>query len=99
MLKRHFIKHLVRTRLLGEARTEEELTEKLRNRHPDVLRAITRDPRYLLFRLVHRWRPLMRLLFKYYVKQEAFHTDLVTTSVLPEHHGAYHGLKKPANES
>jgi glycosyltransferase involved in cell wall biosynthesis len=99
LLKRYFIKTVVRTRLLGESRTEAELTERLRDQHPGVMKAIVRDPRYQLFNLVHRWRPVMRLIFRHYVKQEGFHTDLVTTVVLPEHHGTYHGLKKPPKES
>ena len=99
LLKRYFVKHMVRTRLLGESRAEAELIKRLGNHHPDVLSAIMRDPRYQLFKLIHRWPPLVRLFFKYYVKQEAFHTDIVTTAVLPEHHGPYHGLKKSAKES
>jgi glycosyltransferase involved in cell wall biosynthesis len=99
LLKRNFIKHLVRAKLLGQPRTEQELAKRLGEQYPDVLSAIIRDPRYKLFKLVSRWRPVTRLIFKYYVKQEGFYRDLVTTAVQPEHHEAYHGLKKSAKES
>jgi hypothetical protein len=99
LLKRYFAKHLVRTLLLGESRTEAALIDRLREHQPDVLSAVMRDPRYQLFKLLNRWPLLVRLLFKYYVKQEAFYTDIVTTTVLPEHHGPYHGLKSSVKGS
>lgn len=99
LLKRYYLKHIVRARLLGESRTEDRLKERLRLKDPELWRAIRRDPRYQLFKVIYRFRPLMRLVFKYYLKQEGFHTDLLTTVVSPEHHATYHGLKSTIKKS
>jgi glycosyltransferase involved in cell wall biosynthesis len=99
LLKRYFAKHLVRTRLLGQVQTEAELIERLRDRHPDVLTDIRRDPRYQLFKLAQRCPPLVKLVFKHYVKQEGLYKDIVTTTVTSEHHAPYPGLKTPSKES
>jgi hypothetical protein len=97
LLKRYFLKQLVRVRLLGQSQTEAHLKDKLRERYPQLSKEMMRDVRYKAFLLACRWKPLMRFGFKYYVKQEGFYEDLVTSSVLPEHHQAYHGLKRTAS--
>jgi hypothetical protein len=79
LLKRYFAKTWCEHGCWGSHETEAELTARLREQQPDVLSAIVRDPRYQLFKLMNRWPPLVRLVFKHYVKQEAFYTDIVTT--------------------
>jgi hypothetical protein len=96
LLKRYFLKQLVRVRLLEQSQTEARLKEKLRERYPELSKEMMRDVRYKVFLLASKWKPLMRLLFKYYVKQEGFYQDLMTSAVLPEHHETYHGLKSAA---
>ncbi len=93
LLSRYFLKHLVRIRLLGQPHMEATFKQKLRERYPDLAETILRDVRYRAFLLAHKCQPLMRLIFKYYMKQEAFYKDLVSSAVLPEHHDTYHGLK------
>lgn len=96
LLKRYFLKQLVRARLLEQSQTEARLKEKLRERYPELSKEIMRDVRYKAFLLASKWKPIMRLGFKYYVKQEGFYEDLITSPALPEHHETYHGLKKAA---
>ncbi len=94
LIKRYFLKQLVRMQLLQQPQSEAHLKEKLRERHPELSKEMFRDLRYRAFLLINKWKPMMRLLFKYYVKQEAFYKDLMISPVLPEHHQAYHGLKQ-----
>jgi glycosyltransferase involved in cell wall biosynthesis len=96
LLKRYFLKQLVRVRILEQSQTEARLKEKLRERYPELSKEIMRDVRYKAFLLASKWKPIMRLGFKYYVKQEGFYEDLITSPALPEHHEAYHGLNRTA---
>lgn len=93
LLKRYFLKHMVRALLLKQAETQALLEDKLRERYPELFEKIMRDVRYRLFKLVYRSKTITRLIFKYYVKQEGFYADLLTTTVQPEQHRAYHGLE------
>jgi glycosyltransferase involved in cell wall biosynthesis len=80
LLKRYFLKHLIRVLLLRQRETEVLFQKKIRERYPELSDEISRDVRYRLFRLVHRYEPLTELIFKYYVKQESFHKELLNTT-------------------
>ena len=81
LLKRYFVKHLVRALLLKQRETEASILEKIRERYPELSDEINWDVRYQLFRLVHRYEPITKLIFKYYVRQESFHKELLNATL------------------
>lgn len=75
LLKRHHIKWLIKIWYLSPEH-EKKYLSYLQETEPKIYTAILLDPKYRGYRLIRKSKLLMRLVFKYIIKQESFIVDL-----------------------
>lgn len=75
LLIRHHTKWLIKIWFLSPTQ-ENNYLDYLKKTEPLVYKNITKDPKYIGYKLIRRSTTLMRLVFKYVIKQESFIADL-----------------------
>ena len=75
LLRRHHTKWLIKIWFLSPSQ-EKSYLDYLKKTEPLILKQIIQDPKFICYKIIRQSKTLMRLAFKYVIKQESFIADL-----------------------